>query len=50
MNFQMLDLLDKVVAQDFVGDHALLTKEGVLSSNGHMVLNKINLMTGAYPI
>jgi hypothetical protein len=25
-----------------------LTKEGVLASNGQMVLNKINLMTGTY--
>ena len=48
MNFQMLDFLDKIVAQDFERDSALLTKEGVLTSNGQMVLNKINLMTGAY--
>ena len=37
----MLDYLDKVVAQDFEGDNALLKKEGVLLSNGQMVLNKI---------
>lgn len=48
MNFQMLDFLDKIVAQDFEGDSALLTNEGVLTSNGQMVLNKINLMTGTY--
>ena len=48
MNFQMLDFLDKIVAQDFKGDSALLTKEGVLTSIGQMVLNKINLMTGTY--
>ena len=48
MNFQMLDFLDKIVSQDFEGDSALLTKEGVLTSNGQMVLNKINLMTGTY--
>ena len=48
MNFQMLDYLDKIVAQDFESDSALLTKEGVLSSDGQMVLNKINLITGAY--
>ena len=48
MNFQMLDFLDKIVAQDFEGDSTLLTKEGVLTSNGQMVLNKINLMTGVY--
>lgn len=48
MNYQMLDYLDKIAAQDFEGDNTLLTKEGVLSSNGQMVLNKINLMTGAY--
>lgn len=44
----MLDYLDKIVAQDLEGDSALLTKEGILSSNGQIVLNKINLMTGAY--
>ena len=48
MNFQMLDYLDKVVAQDFEIDNALLIKEGVLSSDGQIVLNKVNLMTGAY--
>ena len=48
MNIQMLDLLDKIVAQDFEGNSALLTKEGVLTSNSQMVLNKINLMTGTY--
>lgn len=48
MKYQMIDLLDKVVAEDFEGDNTLLTKEGVLSSNGGLVLNKINLMTGAY--
>ena len=48
MNFQMIDLLDKIVAQDFEGDHILQTKEGVLSSNGEVGFNKINLMTGAY--
>jgi hypothetical protein len=48
MKYQMIDLLDKVIAEDFEEDNALLTKEGVLSSGGEMVLNKINLMTGAY--
>jgi hypothetical protein len=48
MNFQMLDFLDKIIAQDFEDDNALLIKEGVLTSDGQMVLNKINLMTGAY--
>ncbi len=48
LNYQMLDYLDKNVAQDFESDNTLLIKEGVLSSNGQMVLNKINLMTGAY--
>jgi hypothetical protein len=48
MKYQMIDLLDKVIAEDFEGDNALLTKEGILSSGDEMVLNKINLMTGAY--
>ena len=48
MNYQMLDYLDKVVAQDFESDNTLLIKEGVLSTDGDIVLNKINLMTGAY--
>lgn len=48
MNFQLLDFLDKIIAQDFEDDNALLIKEGVLTSNGLMVLNKINLMTGTY--
>ena len=48
MNYQVIDYLDKIVAQDFEGDNALLIKEGVLSSDGQIVLNKINLMTGAY--
>lgn len=48
MYFQMLDFLDKIVAQDFEGDSTPLTKDGVLTSNGQMVLNKINLMTGTY--
>jgi len=48
MNYQMLDYLDKVVTQDFESDNTLLIKEGVLSTDGDIVLNKINLMTGAY--
>lgn len=48
MNYQMVDYLDKITAQDFESDTALLTKEGVLSPDGQIVLNKINLMTGAY--
>jgi hypothetical protein len=47
MNYQMIDFLDKTSAQDFEGDMALLTKEGVLSSDGQIVINKINLMAGA---
>lgn len=48
MNYQMVDYLDKIIAQDFEGDTALFTKEGVLSPDGRIVLDKINLMTGAY--
>ena len=48
MNYQTLDYLDKVVAQYFESDNTLLIEEGVLSTDGHIVLNKINLMTGAY--
>lgn len=48
VNYQMLDYLDKIIAQDLEGDSALLTKEGVYSSDGQIVLNKINLMAGAY--
>ncbi len=48
MNYQMLDYLDKVVAQDFESDNTLLIKEGVMSTDGDIVLNKINLITGAY--
>lgn len=48
MKYQMLDYLDKAISQDFESDNTLLIKEGVLSTDGHIVLNKINLMTGAY--
>ncbi len=48
MNYQMLDYLDKVVAQDFESDNTFLIKEGVMSTDGHIILNKINLMTGVY--
>ena len=37
----MLDYLDKVVAQDFESDNTLMMKEGVLSTDGHIVLNKM---------
>lgn len=47
MKYQMIDYLDKVISRDFEGDIPLLKKEGVLSSSGQIVLNKINLMTGA---
>lgn len=48
MNFQMLDLLDKAIAQDTDDDLALLTKEGVVTPDGQIVRNKLNLMSGAY--
>lgn len=48
MNFQMIDLLEKAIDKDFENDKAILTKEGVLNSENHIVLNKLNLMSGAY--
>ena len=48
MNYQTLDYLDKAISQDFESDNTLLIEEGVLSTDGDIVLNKINLMTGAY--
>ncbi len=44
----MLDYLDKIISQDFENDNTLMIKEGVSSTDGDIVLNKINLMTGAY--
>ncbi|MDD3972163.1 MAG: hypothetical protein PHC31_09655 [Clostridia bacterium] len=48
MNYQTLDYLDKAISQDFESDNTLLIEEGVLSTDGDIVLNKINLMTGVY--
>jgi hypothetical protein len=48
MKYQMIDYLDKMIAHDFKGDISPLEKEGVLSSSGQIILNKLNLMTGAY--
>lgn len=48
MNFQMIDLLEKAIDKDFENDKAILTKEGVLTSENWVVLNKLNLMSGAY--
>jgi hypothetical protein len=48
MNYQFVDLLDKVIAKDTGNDLLILSKEGVLASDGHVVHNKLNLMTGAY--
>jgi len=48
MNFQMLDLLDKAIDQDTEYDQAMLTKEGVLTSENQIDKNKLNLMSGAY--
>jgi len=48
MNFQMIDLLEKAIDKDFENDKAILTKEGVLTSENRVVLNKLNLMSGAY--
>lgn len=48
MNFEMIDLLDKAIDTDTEQDMAMLHSEGVLSSGGEIVENKLNLMTGAY--
>ncbi len=48
MNFQMIDLLDKAIDQDFKIDKEILTKEGVLTTENQIVINKLNLMSGAY--
>ena len=44
----MIDLLDKAIDQDYGNDKAILTREGVLTSENQIVLNKLNLMSGAY--
>jgi hypothetical protein len=43
MNFRMIDLLEKTIDKDFENDKSILTKEGVLTSENHIVLNKLNL-------
>lgn len=48
MNYQMIDLLDKVIDQDLKNDKEMLKKEGVLSSENQIVINKLNLMSGVY--
>lgn len=48
MNFQMIDLLEKAIDKDLENDKVILTKEGVLTSENQIVLNKLNLMSGAY--
>jgi len=44
----MIDLLEKAIDKDFENDKAILTKEGVLTSENRVVLNKLNLMSGVY--
>jgi len=48
MNYQMIDLLDKAVDQNLEDDKETLTREGVLTFNDRIVINKLNLMSGAY--
>lgn len=48
MNFEMIDLLDKAIDTDSEPDLAMLIAEGVLSSDGEIVKNKLNFMAGAY--
>jgi|SRR5665647_1044543 len=48
MNYQMIDLLDKAVNQNHEDDKETLMKEGVLTFNDQIVINKLNLMSGAY--
>ena len=44
----MIDLLDKAIDQNIEDDKETLTKEGVLTFNDRIVINKLNLMSGAY--
>ena len=48
MNFHIIDLLDKAVDQNLEDDKETLTNEGVLTFNKQIVINKLNLMSGAY--
>src|SRR5659263_60214 len=48
MNYQIIDLLDKAIDQNFDDDKEILTKEGVLTCNDRIVINKLNLMSGAF--
>lgn len=48
MIYQMIDLLDKSVSKDTENDLTILASEGVLSAEGQIELNKLNLMTGSY--
>jgi hypothetical protein len=48
MNYQIIDLLDKAIAGNAESDIAILTKEGVLTKEGQIDQNKLNLMTGTY--
>ena len=48
MNYKMIDLLDKVIDQDLENDKQILDKEGVMTSENQIAINKLNLMTGAY--
>jgi hypothetical protein len=48
MNYQMIDLLDKAVDQNLEDDKETLMREGVLTFNDRIVINKLNLMSGAY--
>lgn len=48
MNYEMIDLLDKAIDTDTEPDLAMLQTEGVLTPDGKIVKNKLNLMTGAY--
>jgi hypothetical protein len=44
MNYLVVDLLDKVIAKDTKNDLTLLRNEGVLTPDGQIVRNKLNLM------
>jgi hypothetical protein len=48
MNYQIIDLLDKAIDQNLEDDKAILTKEGVLTFNNQISINKLNLMSGEY--
>ncbi len=48
MDYELLDLLDKSIDDDIDADLGLLRTEGVLTANGQISRDKINLMSGTF--